>query len=823
MRTPLTLVVAPAGTGKTSLLSGWAAESTIRTAWLSLDETDGDAARFWSGVIAAVETVVPGCGERALAPLRRAAPVEAVDQLLEDLEASAGSPTILVVDDLHHAVDDDVVAASLALFLEHLPAWLHVVLVSRRVPRLSLARLRARGRLAEVRFAELRFSPFEARELLSRLDPSLAGERVDAAVREADGWAAALQMAALTARSARAQEDDEAPGSSDLMVHDYVVREVLASEGQDLIDALSDVAIVRRVNASLARALTGRDDAADLLRRAETRGLFVTRLDPQGWYEVHSPIRAALVAELSNPPKRLVEQHVRAARWFEDEGELPLALEHWLLAGRPREALRLLAAESAELYDRGQEAILTRTIAAIPAAVAMTDLESMLDLAWCHLFVSRRRFLETVEQATWWARQSVPLDPMPSARLAILQSMAATMSGYSVEGAGLARQALVELGDTWWRDRLGRFAWNTIALEIALSERWVDHDDGVRAARLATSRDLDRYVAFEGTRALGEALSGQPVQALRVAAGVRQAAAVSDRVIPGSELSIAEAVAHREIGDRSRAVVELEGLSEAPTEATPYVRILASLELVQAHLDRADLAAARHSFEEMQALVEIESFGPDGRGWLARAGALLALAAGEIDDARRWADQLHDPFWGGSSVARVLLAEGDRPGALAALETARPRCVRHEVVLGLLRARAVGDGDESVKGATAAMELAAANGLLQTVVSEGADIADLIERAAWRLPRPWLDRLRRALVAGGDPSPVARRHPAQPLTERERDVLRFLPSRFTIREIADELGVSVNTLKFHLKVIYRKLGVNSRAEAAARAREPTFR
>jgi len=223
-------------------------------------------------------------------------------------------------------------------------------------------------------------------------------------------------------------------------------------------------------------------------------------------------------------------------------------------------------------------------------------------------------------------------------------------------------------------------------------------------------------------------------------------------------------------------------------------------------------------FGRARGIVETESFGPLGRSSVAALDTRLALAEGRLDDAHHAAVRVEDPFWKAVSIARVALAEGHRADALDALDLAVPRCPRHEVVRDLLRARSVDDGDEALKLAAGAVELAAGQGMLQTVASEGHEVVELVEHAAWSAPAEWLERLRRA--------PVSTTHAAtpgfdlvDPLTERELDVLRFLPSRLTIREIADELFVSVNTLKFHLRMIYRKLGVRSRAEAAARARE----
>jgi LuxR family maltose regulon positive regulatory protein len=813
---PLTVISAPAGSGKTTLAAGWVEESSIRTAWVSLDNTDRDARQFWASVIAAIQVLAPACGARATLALRGGAPIpETVGHLLDDLDADGQAQAVLIIDDLHLVDDEPAVASSLALFAQHLPTWLHLVLSSRRDPELPKERMRARGQLADVRFPELRFSPEEARELMSRLDAPLSDDGIETVAARADGWAAGLQLAALAARSESAQSGYRLAVSDDrLLVQDYILREVLAAEAPELVEALTDISVVERVSPRLAHALTKRDDAEQLLDRAESRGLFLTRIDPEGWFEVHSLVRATLTAELgSRSPSRLHEQHARAAQWFEQAGEVPLALDHWLAADRAREALRLLAAKHADLYDSGREATVERVIAAIPSEIVSADLQSMIEYAWCHLLVNRRRFVELVEQAAWAGSETTEVN---RARLTMLQSIAATMTGYWVDGGALARRAMKDFGDSWWQDPLGRFGWNMIAREVALSERWDDADGEVREAALALGRDPSRRLAFEGTRALGEVLAGRPVDALRVAAGARRAATVGNMTILRAELAVAEAMAHREIGDRPRAVLELVTLAEAPSATMLYCRLLACVELVQARIDEGDLDAARAALGLAESLIEGESFGPDGRDWLTRVRTQLALAAGEVDDARQRARLIVDPLWHGVNVARVHLAEGHRGNARAVLKPLAPRCVRHEVVLALLRAKASDDRETSTKYATVAVEQAAASGLLQTVASEGSEIVELVERAAWRVPPTWIDRFRRAAGSGGAwPGPAKL---IEPLTERERDVLRFLPSRLTVREIADELCVSVNTLKFHLKVIYRKLGVSSRAEAAEAAR-----
>lgn len=819
----LVLVTAPAGSGKTAMVAAWVAGSATRSAWLSLDESDRDAVQMWTGVFAAVEILAPGSTTAAHQLLRRPGRlVDAVGALLDALEPLTDEPAHLVIDDVHLVDDDPAAVSTLTLFVQHLPSWLHVILIARGTPGLPLGRLRGRGQLAEIRFSELRFSQAEAEAMLEQLAPTLGSTEIEAAARRAGGWAASIQLAALAARADRAQPELADPsGDETMMVEDYVWQEVLSAESDELIDVLLRTSVVERFNVELAVALTGRPDVSELLGHAEKHGLFVSRLGPSGYFRVHSLVREVLRNELARRQLgQLPEQYERAARWLEQDGQVPVALECYVAAGLPREALRLLAAHSAELYDRGLEAVILRTIDVIPTSVATADFDSMLEYAWCNVLVSRHRFLEYVASLSRWA-ESEDVDPARRARLTMVQSMAATVDGDWSRGKQLAEEALAGIGEMWWRDPLVRFAHNMIGRDIALAQRWDDASHEVRAALRSLSVDPERQLAFEGTRALGEALAGRPIDALRVASGVRQAADVNNMTILRIELALAEGIAHRELGDRNEAFPRLQECIDHPVEPITYARLLGRLELASSYLDEGDVGSAQGCLDRAVATAPDESPEADALQLIAETGVRVALAASGSEAARHWLARLTDPFWTSVSAARILLVEGDPAEARAVLHDAVPRSVRHDVILALLRARSAPNQEDAQKNVVAAVELAVAHGMLQTVASEGLQVTRLVEAAAWAAPAEWIDQLRRAAVPGSTAGTDRVDDLVEHLTERELEVLRMLPSRLTNREIADELFISVNTLKFHLKVLYRKLDCSSRAEAADVARALT--
>ena len=816
---PVILIVAPAGSGKTSLAAHWLAHAEGASAWLALEDADHDIVAFWTGVIGALDASVPGSGTEALIRLKRPnGAADAVPALISMFEGREQGPVRLVIDDVHRVDDNDAIVTSIDRLVERLPAQLQLVLVSRRVPDLPIERLQAAGRLAQVRFPQLRFSQAESVEMLSRLAPSMARDEVVSAAKRADGWAAALQLSALAARSVRAQPEVTSPqDEQDRIVDEYVWRELLDAEDPAVIDTLLDICVVERVNPSLAEALTERADAIPHLAEAESRGLFVQRLDAHSWYEVHSLVRQMLYNELgSRSLDRVIEQHTRAARWFEETGEIAAALDQWIAARRPREALRLLASTTGHLYDTGREATIIRIIQQIPMSVATADIDAMMDYAWCQLLVDVDGFVEGVHQASAAAART-EVEPVQHARVCTLEAIALTVTGDWLRGQVQVATALRGFDGQVRTDPVGRFAWNMVARGIALSESWDDLGAAVAEVRRALTLDPERQIAYEGTRALGLALAGRPVDAIRVAAGVRRVADVNSMTILRGEVALAEALARRELGDEERAEQELDQLTLTVHGPVTYARLLAGMALVEQYLGRGDLDRARIRFAEIETWMLLDLPGRDARSWLGRLGVRMSLAEDDVAAAQRWADGIDDSFGGPLSRARIDLASGDRPGAARHLGDAVPRCVRHQVLRDLLRARVEDSADDAAKAVAIAVEAAAASGIVRSVADEGPEVLELVERAAYSVPQAWLDRLRRLGATQATLSGESRTLVAD-LTQREREVLQLLPSRLTLREIADELHVSLNTLKFHVRIIYRKLGVNSRTDAVEAAR-----
>ena len=470
----LVLVCAPAGYGKTTLLAEWLQRGERPVAWLCLDPADNDPARFWRHVLAALDGVCPGIGERVGPLLGPPAPSSyrgLVTALINELAGRPGGDRALLVLDDYHLIDAGSVHESLAFFLEYRPSGLGVVLTSRSDPPLALSRLRGRGQLAELRAAELRFTPAEAAALLRPASAGSCGPLSDAVVTalaaRTEGWAAGLQLAAL---SLRGQPDVEGfvaefTGSHRFIL-DFLAEEVLEQQSDQVRAFLLETSVLDRLSGDLCDAVTGRTGSQSLLERVERAGLFLVPLDEvRGWWRYHHLFADLLRARLRQEQAgRVVCLHRNAATWCQEHGLPDDAVRHAVAAGETTWAARLIEQYFDELYYlSGEGTTLQRWLSALPDDLARSRPRLLLAQAQLTMVSGRVEALEPLLDAAERAapgaageafeptvgRAGSMLVNVP-ALIAIRRAFLALLRGDAGDGAAFASRALAESSEGEW-------------------------------------------------------------------------------------------------------------------------------------------------------------------------------------------------------------------------------------------------------------------------------------------------------------------------------------------------------------------------------------
>jgi LuxR family transcriptional regulator, maltose regulon positive regulatory protein len=873
------LVCTPAGFGKTSLLADWARRDRRPVAWLSLDEGDNDPARFWRHVVAALEGVRPGVAERVTPLLDPPAPPSFEGLVTAVINRLAAQPdeVVLVLDD-YNLVEASPVHGSLGFLVEHLPLQVRLVVASRADPPLPLARLRASGQLAELREADLRFTPEEAAELLREaVGPGVAlpDTVVAALAARTEGWAAGLQLAALSLRGrADVTAFVEGFSGSHRYVLDYLAEEVLDRQPPPLREFLLATSVLERLSGPLCDAVTGRAGGQRLLEQVERANLFLVPLDEvRGWWRFHQLFADLLRARLQQEqPERVPELHRAAATWLENHGQADEAVDHALATGDAAWAAALVDRHAQTPLQRGEGATLARWLAALPAELVRS--RPRLCLLGAYRAVTEgqpdtlRRWLDDAEHAL--ASNGDTAAPAPSepaqegwaagwltnvpGSLAVLRAELARLRGEPNRTIELARQALAGLptGKHILRSladwNLARGYW--LAGELAGAERALD---AIVAERLTIGQP---YLTLIASWDLGrvQAARGQ----LRAAAATyRRALEFGARAGPAA--SPAVGVAHVGLAEVLCEQDELDAALDQVTEGLKRCRQLAYplplsaglaalARIRQAQGDRAGALAAIAEAGEVGPSPEVvDLFNP-----APVQRARLLVADGEVEEAARWlatrglgpddeASHVHEREL--LVLARVLLAQQRPQQALGLLRRLGALAERQRRTGSLIQIRALaalalqaaGDQDAAAAELTDALALAAREGYVRVFVDEGAPMAALLGKlltareapvaVAGELPPDYLARLTEAFEQAGQ---VVLRQPRRdtippglvvPLTSRELEVLQLLATGRSNRAIADELVVSLDTVKRHVTHILDKLEVANRTQAVIRARE----
>jgi LuxR family maltose regulon positive regulatory protein len=516
------MVCAPAGFGKTTLLADWAASGERPVAWLGLDSGDNDPTRFWRYVVAALDQAVPGLVGRLsplLGPPSPASSGALVTALINDLATRSEPDDVLLVLDDYHLIDSGRVHESLTFLLDNLPPRLRVVVSSRADPPLRLARLRARGQLAELRAAELRFTPDEATALLTGIaGPGLPGTAVTALTTRTEGWAAGLQLAGLSLRGHPdpARFAAEFSGSHRFVL-DYLADEVLDGQPEHLRTFLLETSVLEHLSAELCDAVTGHTGSQALLQEIERLGLFLVPLDEtRGWWRYHhlfaDLLRARLLAE---QPGRARALHRAAADWYERHGSADDAVRHALAAGDTGPAAGLVERNVETLLGRGEGQTLRRWLSELPAEAVRARSRLCLAQAYSaafgyhldtletHLEDAERAFTASPDQP-YHDPAGRPVSPLANvpAGIAFLRASLARLRGDARLAADHNHQASEHLRDDDWLMR-SLVRWNQ-ALTDWLDGRLQSAEDTlaeVLAERLAADHALRRTSA-ESRKAL---------------------------------------------------------------------------------------------------------------------------------------------------------------------------------------------------------------------------------------------------------------------------------------------------------------------------------
>jgi LuxR family transcriptional regulator, maltose regulon positive regulatory protein len=873
----LTVVCAPAGFGKTTLLGDWARSSQRSVAWLSLDEGDNDPARFWRYVAAALDQARAGIGERVAALLRGPEPasLEAVVTVVVNELAGLPDEVTLVLDD-YHLVEAAPVHHTLEVLLERGPPQLRLVLASRADPPLPLARLRAGGQLVELRASDLRFTAEETTALLQEVvELELPAASLAALVARTEGWAAGLQLAALSLRG----ETDRAGfvasfSGSHRYVLDYLTEEVLARQPEPLVRFLLETSVLERLSGTLCDAVTGRSDSQQLLEQIERANLFLVPLDEvRGWWRYHQLFAELLQARLQQrQPDRVPQLHRTAAAWFEERGLADDAVRHALAAGDTTWAARLVERHVDALLLRSEGATLQRWLAGLPAKLVgarprlllaqatlarlsgqVEAVEGLLDAAEGTAASAAAVAEEPYEPSV--GRDASLLANVPAA-VALGRAGLAELSGDADRAVAFASQALAELGEGEWmlgsitRVRLAMAEW----LRGRLAEAEAAFAASIQQWRAAgeptlAARGCHHLALVERAQGRLDAALGTYQQALEIAAPPGRPALPAAGV---AYVGMAEVAYQRgELGAALQQVSQGIVLCRQFVYTPPLAMGLAALAWIrQATGDQAGALEAMGEAERVAPSPGVASLLNPVRTQRAR----LLLAQGDIAAAARWTQQRglradDEPSYQRELeylvLARVLLGEQHPATALRLLARLHAAAVAQQRLGSVLEVRAlqalalqeVGDQAGALAALAEALRLAWPEGYVRVFVDQGAPMAGLLHKlakapttgqtaAAAHLPGPYLDRLLHAFEQAGLPVlPRPRRGGAavpglvMPLTGRELEVLGLLADGKPNQAIAEELVVSLDTVKSHVTHILDKLSVDNRTEAVTRARQ----
>jgi LuxR family maltose regulon positive regulatory protein len=868
----LTLISAPAGFGKTTLLSEWIAGCgpRMRVAWLSLDTGDNDPLRFWSYLFASLEATHKGVGKDVQIAFRSRQPPPIEDLLIGLInEVAAAATALVIVLDDYHAVEAQPIHSALGFLLDHLAPQMHLVIATRADPPLRLSRLRASSQILELRTDDLRLTPDEAALFLNdAMGLDLSAEDVAALEARTEGWIAGLQMVALSLQG-RSREHIHsfvrAFTGSHRYILDYLTDEVLLRQPADRQRFLLQTSILDRLTASLCDAVSGQENGKEALEQLDAANLFIVPLDTERrWYRYHHLFAELLRKRLEQTQGNLVPRlHQRASEWYERHRLTAKAVQHALASGNTERVGRLVGGNTLSMMEYGELRALERWLGALPDATVRAQPWLSIAHAWVLAFAGQ---LDAAEAALAGAESGIAdrdraVETGLESRwlcghIACIRAFVVGLRGDTLLAAELAReaQALLPAEDLMTR------GWVTMALGLYLYRAGdLEGADQVLAEAVAISRETgDSHVAVLALCNLAVTYRDRG-QLTRAADTFRDALQLAHEYAAraGQQLPVS-AYAHTylaavlcEWNDLEAAMRHVrQGIELCERWGEPQLLVGSYMQLAGILVSIGDTEGALDAVGKAREAANMLFPGYAVR--LDPLEALVQLQRGDLDAAVEWADLPDEGLRGHDGVyeywtrcmtrARVRIAQGRLDEALEelseVLQAARAAGSQLHVIASLrLQAivlQAQGELDRALAVLERALVLAEPEGYVRRFIGEGAPMRDLLREAAARgIAVNYVGKLLSALdektevhrpgAEKRDVSPGAIHRPSpvlvEPLSERELQVLRLLAAGLSNQEIAEQLYLSVNTIKSHTRNIYGKLDVRSRLQAANRAEE----
>jgi LuxR family maltose regulon positive regulatory protein len=865
----LTLISASAGFGKSTLVSEWVAGCGRPVAWLSLDEGDNDLAGFLTYLVAALKTIKVEVGAGLLEALQAPQPPSTESILTALLNEIVAFPDhfVLVLDD-YHVLDSKPVDEALTFLLDHLPPQMHLVITTREDLHLSLARLRARDQLTELRAADLRFTHAEVAEFLNQaMSLQLSAEDITALEARTEGWITGLQLAALALQGSLSMQGHPDTSrfiksftGSHRFVLDYLVEEVLQQQTERIRSFLLQTSILERLSGPLCDAVTEQKEGRGLLETLERGNLFTIPLDDQRhWYRYHHLFTEVLLAHAQEEqPSQIPLLHKRASVWFEQNNLPAESIRHALAAGDFERAAGLIEKTYPAMDASFQSAAWLGWVRKLPDEVVRARPVLSVDYARALMdsgeFEAGMSWLQDAEQRLEGSAEGMVLTDEAQFRTLRVKIALARSNHAQVQGdfGGAVKYAELALELSPEEDSYSH-AMATTTLGMAY---WSRGDlDGAQRALSVWMNYCQKVGNIIFAVATGAYLAGIIVAQGRLREAERtykqsiQLASTHDQVRHVSaNLYLGLGLLYHEQGDQQSAAQHLRKSGELGEQALidwPYRWRLAQARLKEAE---GDLETALDLLDEARRLyvrTSVLDFHP-----IDALKVRVYLRQGRLSEALDWARERglsvdDDVTYLGEfehiTLARILIAPyqndllaGSINQAFALLERllqaaeagGRMGSVIEILVLQALAFKVQGNVSQALASMERALALAEPEGYVRIFVDEGEPMRLLIEKQARNRDHPltgYADKLLAAFT-----QPVASLISAtihqksdmiEPLSNRELEVLKLLRSELSGPEIAGQLIVSLNTLRTHTKNIFNKLGVNNRRAAIRRAEE----